>query len=443
MLVGVIHKNVLFMAGSRFPKLDSFFVDARRCMMNVTLDCLKLDSRRFIESWRSVLTCFLACCLTVVPSARVWGGNDDEVSRDDSPNRDGFVSVEFSTDSINIVAETKLIRYEYLAEKMGVPVRVILYADDKEKADSAVEAVWARFDDLNSKLSDYDPESEIIQVCRKAGESGKSTPISDELRAVLVESRRYCALTEGAFDITVSPIVKLWRRSRYFHQLPPEKTLASAKKNVGLDVWSLDNFGVNVRENVRFDVGGIAKGTALDDALKTLQEKGIRSALIDASGDIRLGDAPPGKEGWIVGVASLNDEPVCYCELSNVGICCSGDANRYVEIDGVRYSHIVDPRTCEPLTRRCVASVIAPTATTADALASALCVLGGDDFAKVAERARKTDLSASEFDRSGATEPLEYLLIQVFDDAEPPYTPDNTRIFASPFFQRELKKERQ
>ncbi|MBP5621289.1 MAG: FAD:protein FMN transferase [Thermoguttaceae bacterium] len=335
-----------------------------------------------------------------------------------------------------VILAQELERYEFSEEKMGVPVRMILYASDERAAENAAEAVWLRFDEFNSVLSDYDPESEIIQACRRAGESSEPVAISDDLRKSLEEARRYCELTDGAFDVTVSPIVKLWRRSRYFHKRPPEDLLATAKKNVGLNAWAIDERGVRANEGVRFDVGGIAKGIALDEALETLQKRGICSALIDASGDLRVGAAPPGKQGWNVGVASLNDEPVCYCELKNVGICSSGDANRYLEIDGIRYSHIIDPRSGEPLTRRCVSAVIAPTATTADALASALCVLGGEEFLKVVERVKKEGLA----DRDGDFL-LEFMLLQVKDGSEPPYSRDDVVTSASSYFQERISEK--
>lgn len=297
-------------------------------------------------------------------------------------------------------------RFEFTAEKMGVPVRILFYAPSESVAEEAAEAVWARFDELNATLSDWDPESEIIQACRATEASGERAPISADLRRALEESRKFCELTRGAFDPTVSPIVKLWRRSRYFHERPPEKILNEAKSKVGLDVWDLNEDGLRADPGVRFDVGGIAKGIALDEALRVLQARGVRSALVDASGDLRIGDPPPGRAGWRVGVSSLDDRPAFYCELSNVGIATSGDANRYVEIEGVRYSHIIDPRICEPLTTRCVGTVLAPTGTTADALASALCVLGRDEapevFAQIL-RAEPALLDESRFD---------YLLIE-------------------------------
>ena len=335
-----------------------------------------------------------------------------------------------------IGADASLERFEFHEEKMGVPVSVTLYAKDAREAESAAEAVWRRFDELNATLSDWDPESEIIQLCRRIDETGERTQPSADLRRALEESRLYCELTGGAFDPTVSSVVKLWRRSRYFHERPPEKALDQAKKRIGLNVWNINADGVKTERGVRFDVGGIAKGIALDDALAVLRARGITSALINASGDLRIGDPPPGRAGWRVGVASLGEEPAFYGDFSNVGIASSGDANRYVEIDGARYSHIIDARTGEPLTRRCVAAVLAPTATTADALASALCVLGGEEFLKAVEAVKR--------EIPGVSERFEYALLQVVDaSSEPPYEESEIATYASPGFARMLNASRE
>lgn len=325
-------------------------------------------------------------------------------------------------------ARDKLERYEFSEQKMGVPASLILYAETREQAEAAARAAWERFDALNATLSDWDPESESVRACRESETTGDFAPISDELRRALEESRKFCELTDGAFDATVGPIVKLWRRSRFFHEAPPEDMLEAARKKVGLDVWTLSERGVRVEKNVRFDFGGIAKGIAMDEALEAARAKGVRSILINASGDLRAGDAPPGKSGWVVGVASLTGEPAFYFEISNVGVAASGDANRYVEIDGVRYSHIVDPRSGRPLTRRCVATTMAPDATTADALASALCVLGAREAPSVLEKFRRDD--------DGTIRALEYALATVKDGAEPPYDADDVEICATPFFQK-------
>ena len=190
-------------------------------------------------------------------------------------------------------AADDLKRFEFSEQKMGVPVSVILYASSAEKAEEAIDAVWKRFDELDAILSDWNPESEIIRVCRETGETGDYVAVSDDLRHAFEESRRYCELTCGAFDASVGPIVKLWRRSRYFRERPPKAMLEQAKKCIGLDVWSLNEHGVRAQKNVRFDFGGIGKGIVMDEALETLRSMGINSALLNASGDLRIGDPPP------------------------------------------------------------------------------------------------------------------------------------------------------
>lgn len=294
-------------------------------------------------------------------------------------------------------------RYEYLEYKMAVPVRLILYAPSKEDADQAAEAVYQRFDALNEVMSDWSPESEIIRACR-AARTGERVPISDDLYRVLALARRYTELTQGAFDVSVSPVVKLWRRSRRMGTLPPEPNLTQAKALVGQQNWSLDSpdnpdnpdspdspgAALSLAaEGVRLDLGGIGKGFAIDEAFEILRARGLYSVLIDAGGDIRLGNPPPGKEGWVVTLASLDKEtPLETRVVHDLAIATSGDTFQFVEIEGVRYSHIIDPRRGEPLTQRRVVSVLAPTAAEADALASGFTVLGPDGTAALARRVK-------------------------------------------------------
>ena len=289
-----------------------------------------------------------------------------------------------------------LSRFEYKAEKMAVPVRLIFYAESKEKAEEAAAAVYSRFDELNEMMSDYNPESEIVRACRESGETGKPVEISQSLYAVLKRAREINQLSEGAFDISVSPIVKLWRRTRIYGKLPPADYLEKAKELVGNENWNLTETTVNgesrfalqvLKKDVRLDLGGIAKGYAIDEGIRVLESLGITSALIDAGGDIRVSAAPPGKEGWMVSGLSLSGESgtAYYLTVENLAIAASGDTFQYFEIGGVRYSHIIDPRSGEPLTRHSVVSVSASDATTADALASALTVLGPDEGIRILE----------------------------------------------------------
>jgi thiamine biosynthesis lipoprotein len=173
--------------------------------------------------------------------------------------------------------------------------------------------------------------------------------------------------------------------------LPPPDRLAAAAEATGQQYVLLhaDDHSVRLtRPGMRLDLGGIAKGYALDAALQEIRNVGLTIALVNASGDMVAGDPPPGKPGWRVGIAPLDPTapPTVFGHLAHRAIATSGDAFQFVEIDGIRYSHIVDPRTGLGLTERSSVSVLAPDGMTADAMASAVCVLGSSRGLALVER---------------------------------------------------------
>lgn len=263
---------------------------------------------------------------------------------------------------------------------MGVPFKIILYAADEAAAKGAFEAAFARIAALDRILSDYDPQSELSRLSRTAG-SGRKTPLSGDLWNVLARAQALARQTDGAFDVTVGPYVRLWRRARRQKQLPDDERLAQARNAVGYNWLRLDandRSAQLVRGDMRLDLGGIAMGYAVDEALAVLGQRGITRALVDASGDIAVGDPPPGKSGWTIGVVPLaaDGTPSVTIKLAHAAVTTSGDAFQHVEIDGRRYSHIVDPRTGLGLSDQSGVTVIAPDCITADSLATATSVLG-------------------------------------------------------------------
>jgi thiamine biosynthesis lipoprotein len=199
---------------------------------------------------------------------------------------------------------------------------------------------------------------------------------------VLVEARRVAEATGGAFDVTAGPFVRLWRRSVRQGELPSEARLAEARAASGWDKLVLHEQGRSVEllaADMRLDLGGIAKGYALDEALAVLRANGIDAALVDGGGDVIAGDPPPGEVGWrvLVSPRGPGGEAEMLLILANEAVATSGDVEQFVEIDGRRFSHIVSTATGLGLEHRVSASVIAPTGMRADALATAVCVLGG------------------------------------------------------------------
>ena len=207
---------------------------------------------------------------------------------------------------------------------------------------------------------------------------------------MLRAARGFSEASGGAFDVTVGPVVKLWRRTRRTRELPDPADLAAARERVDWNAVALDERDRTVtiaRPGVRLDLGGIAKGYAADAALAALREHGITRALIDAGGDLVAGDPPPGGDGWTVAVGEGGET----LALANAAIATSGDAYKFTEVAGVRYSHIVNPRTGLGLTDQSTVTVLAGDGMTADALASAVSVLGPGAGVALLERAESAE----------------------------------------------------
>jgi thiamine biosynthesis lipoprotein len=278
-------------------------------------------------------------------------------------------------------AEIPLHRFAYAKAEMGVPFQITLFAADEPTAKAAADAAFARVEILNSILSDYDPDSELSRLSQTSGQ-GKVVPVSSVLWRVLEPAQALAARTGGAFDVTIGPLVGLWRKARREKALPNPELVAEFRGRVGFQKLRLDDAARTAEllaPEMRLDLGAIAKGFAADEALAVLRMHGITRALVAASGDMAAGDAPPGQAGWRVGVAGLDvpgapDAQIVL--LKNRAIATSGDVFQRVEIEGRRYSHIVDARTGSGITDHSLVTVIAPDCLTADSLATAVSVLG-------------------------------------------------------------------
>jgi thiamine biosynthesis lipoprotein len=232
---------------------------------------------------------------------------------------------------------------------------------------------------LNRIFSDYLVESEVSQLSKAP--ANQAIPVSDELFDILQQGQKLSELSDGAFDVTIGPMVRLWRRVRKSRELPTDVQIAGAKARTGFEKLVLDPKAKTVTKTVDqmvIDLGGIAKGYAADEALRILKQGGYPVALVAASGDIALGDPPPGKKGWSVGLETLEMAAPGEAgfELANAAVSTSGDTRRFLLINGQRYSHIVDKQTGLGLTDRIAVSVIAPDATTSDSYATAVSILG-------------------------------------------------------------------
>lgn len=268
--------------------------------------------------------------------------------------------------------------YRQSATYMGTKWHVALYSQDAKTANAAFAKAWEMVDEIERDLTNYSATSELNRLCASSPHD-HPVPVGRHLWTTLQASHRMSLKTDGAFDVTIGPVSKLWRRARKKKQMPDADKLTDALQAVGFRLIEYDQQTTAVRltkPDMQLDLGGIAKGYAVDQALSVIRECGVTSALVNGGGDLAVSDPPPGKDAWQVEVAGLNPrEQTRQIELANAAVATSGDAWQYLIIDKQRYSHIIDPRTGLGTTRRITASVVAPTCMLADALASACCVL--------------------------------------------------------------------
>lgn len=263
-------------------------------------------------------------------------------------------------------------RHSYARKAMGTDLGIVLYSAEPKQAAALASNAFALAESLEAILSDYRDNSDVRRLPRLVGEPQAVNP---HLWAVLEQGQALSAASDGAFDMTVGPLVMAWRHSSLLGRLPDEAVLAKRRAASGWQGLSLHpaNRTVTVtRLGMRLDLGGIAKGYIADQMLALLAIGGCTNALIDAGGDLVLGGPPPGREGWEVKVAG-SDKAL---QLSHCGVATSGASQRFLEVDGMRYSHIIDPRTGLGVTHPWQVTVIAPNGLLADAWASACSVLG-------------------------------------------------------------------
>ena len=282
-------------------------------------------------------------------------------------------------------------KIEVESPHMGTLFRIIVYAQDQDEAAAraAIVLAYARIAELDQKLSDYKPNSELNQLCRAA--YAKPIPVSADLFEVLQVAQSISNQSNGAFDVTVGPLVRLWRQARQNQQLPAAETIATSRTHTGFHNVRLlaKNRSVKLlKPQMQLDLGGIAKGYAADQAFKVLQQAGFSRSLVAASGDIRVGDAPPDRNAWHIALDPYSKGSTETIELINQAVSTSGSAEQSFEAGGIRYSHILDPRSGLGLTTPIAVSVIASQGIFADAWATAFSVLGPVGSVKIQRKLR-------------------------------------------------------
>src|SRR3981081_1368344 len=260
---------------------------------------------------------------------------------------------------------------------MGTRITVELWADDKDKADPASDAVLQEMRLGDDSMSTYKPTSEVSLVNAKAADGPMR--ISKELFDLLTTAKEYSVITDGAFDITYASVGYLYDFRKHIH--PDDAQIGKALTSVNFRHVLLDPKNQTVQfsqHGVRIDLGGIAKGYSVDRGIEVLKARGFTRACVSAGGDSRIIGDRFGKP-WMVGIRDPRKgegEVITRIPLTDAAISTSGDYERFFEQDGVRYHHIIDPHTGHSASKVRSATIIGPYATRTDGLSKTAFVLG-------------------------------------------------------------------
>ena len=257
---------------------------------------------------------------------------------------------------------------------MGTLFKITTHTGDQSLAKKATNEAFSAAEEINLVASDYIADSELLSFSKLP--HGSPHPVSETLFPLLLQAQYFARQTKGNFDPTLGSMTRLWRESRRRKTLPSPEKLTAALAASGYEKLILNESDRTLTFTVpgmRLDLGGIAKGQAADAMLEVFKKHGLTRTSITCGGDVRVGDPPPGKPGWLVAIKT-GGEPKPPLELVNQAVSTSGDLHQFVEMAGERYSHIIDPRTGLGLTEPRTATIVAQSSAEADALATAACV---------------------------------------------------------------------
>jgi thiamine biosynthesis lipoprotein len=263
---------------------------------------------------------------------------------------------------------------------MGTFAHILVVAQNQSQADAAIDAAFDTIYDIEHLMSDYDPNSQLSLVNREAFE--RPVQVDADLFEVLTAAKLYSCMSGGAFDVTVGPVVQLWRKAKDNGAAPSAEALAKAKEAVGYENLVLDAENKTVqfaKKGMFLDLGGIAKGYAVDKAVELLQKAGLKGGMVDIGGNLRcFGTAANGKRHWLIGLQDPQneDEILMKLNMDDRAVATSGDYRRFVVIDGQKHSHIINPATADSAQDLSSVTIIAPTAMQTDALSTAVTVMG-------------------------------------------------------------------
>ncbi|CAN5196451.1 FAD:protein FMN transferase [soil metagenome] len=290
-----------------------------------------------------------------------------------------FLATLLLCNSLQTIAQQK--RFAFTESKMGSPFSIIFYYNDSAEASRIAKQSFALTDSFVAIFSDYIDSSELSKLSASAVANPLPVKVSPALWDILRQSKMAFDQSGGAFDITIGPLSRLWRKARKEKQFPGSESVMKTKQLVGFNKIIFDTLHQQVtltQAGMHLDLGGIAQGYIAQKVMDYLATQHIQQVLVNVSGDIAVSGAPPGTDGWTVGInipENADELLPRKLQLQYKAVTTSGDIYQFIEHDGKRYSHIIDPRSGYGVTFQRNVTVIANDCTSADWLATACSIL--------------------------------------------------------------------
>lgn len=278
-----------------------------------------------------------------------------------------------------------LTKRERTTGVMGTELKLTVLGSEPEVLEQAIDAAIKELRRIEDLMTDWRP-SELTALNEEAGKGPKEVP--NELLAIIAHGIEMGKMTKGAYDLTYAGVGKLWDFKKIPPKIPTKEEVTNALIHVGFQriKINLTASTVELPANMKIGLGGIAKGYGVDRAMTVIMRHGIKHAIVNAGGDMKILGKNSGQP-WEIAIKHPRnrERAMASLKISNSCVVTSGDYERFFESDGKRYHHIIDPRTGYPSEGCLSATVVAPEAEFADALATALCVLGPKEGLKVIE----------------------------------------------------------
>jgi FAD:protein FMN transferase len=284
--------------------------------------------------------------------------------------------------------EIEVIRSQ---EMMSTNVTITLTGTDETKLGGLADETFAFMRGLSSKFNIYDPASEVSRL--NAGVTGKPVRVSPELAEVLRAAAAANQNTDGYFDVTVRPLVLLWKEAKRTGTLPTEEQIRKARSLIGFANVSLSGDTVTFRKpGISVDLGGIAKGYVVHRTAEYLKQLGVKAGIVDAGGDLFAWGKKPGGSKWRIGIQHPREGKTVLkvLEIEDRAVLTSGDYKRYFIRNGRRYSHIVNPFSGMPDSDVVSVTVVSPSLMSVDGLSTGLLAMGSARAAEKIALFRKT-----------------------------------------------------